>query len=549
MEGSYEDFTRDQRDSLVDVLTWEHPLGPSNAQNIQSDDVVTELLFQRENAIYTELLQQTGIIVGRRGSGKTAFMNQIRHTGQHRYVVFFKAYDLFPELMHAIGEIFGSTPPLPEVVGRLWDIIVWCAIFAELLRPNHSGGRRVADARLRVVRDFANWLELRDDDCPELVAQKVIDHLRDRVARLERPVDSALRLEQALILNQEISYKAAYEAACRILTISRPRRSPAPVLILMDTLERYQDVVSATYAINGLLNYLGSRDFDSRKFVDVRFCLPAELYLDFMDLSSSPIRDFTGQTLLHWSSGDLLRIVAHRIALYLKLHEPSRLTLLLETHDIGHRSGAVAFCEALLPTSIHNSRNEDEPTLAYMLRHTQLLPRHIIDIFNNALRSGISRETGVIGPIAPGNVVNAVLDSEARIAAGIIQAYEHKYPKLRDACAEVIPNLPRAFHDSRLEDVFNRHAKQISGGEYRDFKRMLIEAGVIGKSAGKVTAIYHEAEFEYTTQGKLVVANTDALCLHPLFSTRSRSTTLIGGEDKPIFPRGSDPTVADDHAN
>jgi hypothetical protein len=476
-------------------------------------------------------------------------MNQLRNTGRHRFIVFFKAYDLFPEILHAIGDIFGSVPPFPEVVGRLWDVLVWCAIFVELLRPARPGEKRISDARLRSVRDFANWVGLLDSDCPELIAQKVVDHLRTRTAELGRPVDSGLRLEQALNFSQTISFKAAYNAACSVLAlgVSR-RRGPAPVLVLMDTLEKYQDIVNATYAVNGLLNFLGSRGNDNRNLVDIRFCLPAELYLEFMDLSSNPMRDFAGQTMLHWHAGDLLGVVAHRLALYLRLYEPARLDALLAQHDISHRAGAVNFCQALLPRQVRNSRGEEEPVLAYMLRHTQLLPRHLIDIFNGSLRAGISRATGAIGALEPASIFNAVRECEARIAAGVAQAYEHKYPKLRDVCAESVPNLPRIFDDEKLEQVFVRHARHITGGEYRDFKRMLIEAGVIGKSVGKVTDKYHEAEFEYTTQGKLVVAKADVLCLHPLFSNRfpSAAAASATGEDKPIFPRGSDPGVGGD---
>ena len=91
-------------------LNGRHPLGPGNAQDLQPDGIATDLLFQRENAIYADLLEHTGIIVGRRGAGKTAFINQLRNTGRHRFIVFFKASDFVPEILHAIGDIFGSVP-------------------------------------------------------------------------------------------------------------------------------------------------------------------------------------------------------------------------------------------------------------------------------------------------------------------------------------------------------------------------------------------------------------------------------------------------------
>ena len=253
------------------------------------------------------------------------------------------------------------------------------------------------------------------------------------------------------------------------------------------------------------------------------------------------MKDFSGQTLLTWHAGDLLRIVAHRLALYLGLHEPHRLEANLRQYDITRRAGAVSFCQALLPSHVRGRLGTEEPVLAYMLRHTQLLPRHLIDIFNGTLCQSTNRTNGAIGSLPVAAVVQAVQDCEIRIATGIIQAYEHKYPYLREACGETLPNLPRLFDEGTLHKAFNRYARQIVHGDFRDFVRMLVEAGVIGKSIGKITEKYHEGEFEYTAQGKLILAADDLLCLHPLFSGVYPAASSVRRDEIPIFPRGSSP--------
>ena len=80
--------------------------------------------------------------------------------------------------------------------------------------------------------------------------------------------------------------------------------------------------------------------------------------------------------------------------------------------------------------------------------------------------------TGVTGIVAMqrATVSSNRLAKNMTIATGVAQAYEHKYPKLREVCAEALPNLPRVFDDGTLHKVFNRHAKRLTGGEYREFK-------------------------------------------------------------------------------
>ena len=74
---------------------------------------------------------------------------------------------------------------------------------------------------------------------------------------------------------------------------------------------------------------------------------------------------------------------------------------------------------------------------------------------------------------------------------------------------------------------------------YHQFKRMLIEVGVIGRQTNE-TEHYHEAQFEYTVPGRVVESQADGFCLHPVFSgTYPKSTN--GHQQKKIYPFGCIP--------
>ncbi len=528
-------LTDAERDDLRLVLTVSDPLGPTDARELANIDIAAELLFERQNAIYEELLRRSGIIVGRRGAGKTAFMNQLAVSGQYRYIVIFSAPDIFPTILGSIRGLFGEYPPLVEVTGHLWNILIWCSIFGVVLRESER-----TDARLRAVRDFANQIPFTEYDRAELVISKVIRKILNRIKSEGLSVNSPLELEQALNFGNT-SFTNCLAIAQRVLRNGRRKSDRSPVLVLMDTLEEYrQELSEASHAVSGLLYYLG-RQAENRGLVDVRFCLPVEFYTEWFDLSSNPMKDFSTQTVLHWHAGDLLRVIAHRASLYLQIADRLRYESVMTNFDINSRGGASAFCRSLLPFRLPNLNSVEEPTIAYILRHTQLLPRHVIDIFNRCLASGIDRTTGSLGPISENNIVRAVRECEQRICSDIVSAYKHKYPDFWDLCADVVPNLPRRFEDAELHRAYNRHAKSKRSFQFYEFKRMLLEAGVIGKETGKSTDIYHEAEFEYTVAGRLVLAVDDKLSLHPLFSGAFPAAMNTDREAQPVFPRGSDP--------
>jgi hypothetical protein len=75
--------------------------------------------------------------------------------------------------------------------------------------------------------------------------------------------------------------------------------------------------------------------------------------------------------------------------------------------------------------------------------------------------------------------------------------------------------------------------------EFHDFRRMLVEAGIIGKIVDR-TARYNVGLFEYLLPNRLNLTERDELCIHPIFSGIYRAQRAPGG--LPIYPYGSDPS-------
>ena len=535
---------------LRGVLTIDEPLGPSKAEDLANTPLAGNLLFERQNAIYSALRSRSGILVGRRGSGKTAFLNQLRTAGEFEFLVFINAPNVFPEILRGIRDLFGDKKVVVEVVEKLWDILVWCCVFSELLKKN-------SDARLVYIRDFANRIGFSPENRPEVVILKVVEAIQKRTAG--KLIDTPLRLEVSLDF-EVASFSAACAAATKLLRARKQKTRGAgttgsPVLVLMDTLESYRlgtDLIEA--AIAGLLRYLGQQA-QNRGLMDIRFCLPAEIYEEFHRASTNAMKDFSSQTVLHWHPGDLLAVAAHRLSLYLQLYDPERYDLMNSKFDLNRREGAVGFIHSILPERVINRNGVKEFSLAYILRHTQLLPRHVVEVFNRTLSGIIEPATMHFNAVPQSAIIQGIRNCEPSICRGVAQAYDTDGEQFLSRIWEAIfPELPRRFTDGDLQRVFNIHAKAVlkrlrdegkTGGDldYQAFKQKLVEAGAIGKQI-RETELYYEAEFEYTHPGMMIIATKDLLCTHPLFSGVYPHSPAWQEKHKAVYAVGSDPHIA-----
>src|ERR1051325_11536015 len=64
------------QEELRDYISHDQPFGPIDAEDIQSPDMMEEL-FDQQNRVYRELISRPSIIIGRRGSGKTASLRSL----------------------------------------------------------------------------------------------------------------------------------------------------------------------------------------------------------------------------------------------------------------------------------------------------------------------------------------------------------------------------------------------------------------------------------------------------------------------------------------
>lgn len=509
---------------LAQYLNETQPFGPIDASVIEVEhNEIMHLFFDRQNRIYGALRRRPSIIMGRRGSGKTSYLHSVYLDHDYTHVIELHCARAFSNVIKQIeGRLPGGT--FAESVAELWDILFWCALFARLVEECGS------DSALAPVRDYLAKIGVRGQRNADEVLWTVVDTISEKAGN--RTVGL---IAEILRKTAGISFDQAKEAATAFMKKAKLR-----AILLLDSLDSFAlNMDCVAHTLKGLLKCVGQFNRPGN-VMDVRFCLPAELYHGFMDVSSNPLKDFSNALTLRWHAKELVSIAAHRLAIFLRMHHPDfyRKVRHLNPDD---RAEGVELFYSVFPRTVRNALGVEEQTLPYILRHTQLLPRHLLMYLNTIYRIG-SRNGRSATPVITEDAVRAgVAAKEEELCGEVFSAYSLIYPAARKACERCIPELPFRFKQGKLHEVFNRHGKRAVGDDdYQDFKRMLIEIGALGRVFDE-TDLYVNGLFEYTVPHRLVTSTEDELCFHPVFLKVFSARKPARGETRrTVYPYGTD---------
>lgn len=505
---------------LRPYITKDEPFGPIDSMDIGSEDVAAlELLFEPHNSIYKNLRHRPSIIIGRRGSGKTSYL---------RSVFFDKKYEHYTEIYTArvlsqiakVIQRMSMEAFFPEMVSELWEMVLWVGVFSEI----RNKAILPPDDRY-VVNAYLEMLGIR-------ARENVDSVLSQLAARLDETMDRNPKGGASEILKEFERNKFDH---VRSVVMQSFEKSKIKFVILMDSLDDFQlDIDSVAHSLQGLLKLVGSMN-KPRDIVDIRFCLPAEVYHRFIKISSNPNKDFRRALKLQWTAAELILIGAQRLKFYLEIYYPELLKG-LQPLDVAKRTDALRLFQAVLPERITNQAGFQEDTMSYILRHTQLLPRHFLMLLNSIFKSPGSTQKLNPFPVSEARIINGIRQVEDIIVGEIFGAFKLIYPNAGEACRRCLPKLEHKFKMGDLHRVFTRFGKVVFGDNLFEFQRMLLEIGAVGRVVpGKEKDVYIKGNFEYTISHELAFGEEDELCVHPLFSGIFHG----GSSERPVYPSGS----------
>lgn len=529
-------------EGLRRVLTPQRPFGPIATEDVvDSDRSTVDQLFDRNNRVYHQAVGRSSpaYIIGRKGAGKTAFLMGAALGGRASREVL-QTEAVYHEMLGVLSAP-GTGPEL--FVGQRADI--WTALFEHVavFHAWHSFEGGDPRGRLNVLAGYLGP----SADATVDASQVAVRFLRELRARLAAHPQGGLAEAIDGLSHGRVGFAEA-RAAMRELLADRPR----PLVIVMDNLEElHLRLRELSPVLAGLFRCVGAlvgRNPHNRPY-GVQICLPSELFDRIHQIAAAPEKDLQGGYLkIYWTARELLRLTGTRLQLFLRAHHPEHLEVLRRrAATLDEAEPPIALLRAALPPLVHSGLDIEEDPLAYLLRHTQLLPRHLIQILNSVF----SRQDRGSTPwrVTPAAVLAGTKHAEHLLVSGILTAYQPSFPSAADALRRLTGRLDISFPARTLHKVYNQQGiRKACDLDFDEFLSMLFSLGVLGVRFDR-TGRYNKAHFQYTFDYDLYAQeDSDHLCVHPLFTRyllerslpRLRQTRAHA-----TYPHGCDPRGED----
>ncbi|HEY9643711.1 MAG TPA: hypothetical protein V6C57_24695 [Coleofasciculaceae cyanobacterium] len=443
------------------------------------------------------------LIVGRRGSGKTALSQFFSFQKQLRNTI---AIDVdepvaFEQMLEKVSKLaLQSREVAIPKIAKIWDFLIWLIIFREL---------KDQDIRIRAACIFGDK------------HGKVSNFIRHTLSAL---VNHFLDTEGDLLSELEAILSDERIAAGKAAVLKLAHQKP--VIVAIDTLENYainDDMMMRTTAALIQCSSEFNRDH-ARNGVHLKVFLMAEVFPYLKEeVILNTLKFVRHEIYLHWRPKDLMRLISWRFHHYLRavgqLSEESANIKWDDYNEVREKMWNPYF-----GNSLRNNKGLSERSFPYVLRHTQMRPRQLI-VLCNTIAARAAREK-TFPRFHPETIVKAVAEGECALAEEVFNSYSSVYPKV-GRIVEALSGLPMIFKGNELDKRAPLTASEWPAGEYSPlaFRQMIAELGIVGRVRHiDQKSGFVEADFEYSSKTRLPLMVTDYCVVHPMFYQRLNIT-------------------------
>lgn len=537
----------DGRSALKEVVNSEYPLGPSE----------TESLFHMEQEVFRKLYDETNkvhklaraenpyFIVGRKGAGKTAFLLGAAFSEQAE-LVRIKSEDVYTEVNKLCARFEERNGPVvADALVHVWEVLLYHAAMLQITTSERIPNSPAFQNLWSYVCAFGEPSEIEPDELVASVGALLTETL------VSDPLGLSFREACWSIDPGRGSFAEAAEWTKTILQ----EASSTTVYVVVDNLEdlhrkldEFAEVVTALFR---LVSRSTTGKPETRMPFRIRFAFPAELRPRLRQLAANPEKDFRKPLTIRWTATELIVLVGHRLRTFLDLYFPNapKKLGLPRQHDPSDSAAAETTLRAVLPKKVVNGLGTEEDPVAYLMRHTQLLPRHLIIILNEIMsRAAMGLTPDDIPCATAEQVVEGVDEAENIIVDGILTSYMYEYPEIGDALDMIKNHLNVAESMSDLHTIFNKASVARAGLSFAKFIDACLAVGALGVvNEHDPQGRYVQGDFSYTFVGEVLrpVEDRDELCVHPLFVSRLfgrlKIQELIRDGARAVYPYGSAP--------
>jgi hypothetical protein len=535
---------------LKTALRPEQPFGP-----IASEDLLNrrnrsfEVLYDNTN----ELHHRAGrdfptFIIGRKGAGKTAFLVGAALTSDAD-VILVGSEEVYTEVEKLRQKVTNTVAPVfADTLSHVWGALLYHA--AMLCAANSTKRRNPVD--MRIIRNYLSHY----GEIPTLRADQLMARVGAAMTQavLTAPFDRTLREACESLRNDRGTYSDAKAALRRALLGPDGGNELYVVVDNLEDLHAHIGALKDTLA--GLFRATRTLQYGLDRYpFHVRLAFPAELWRELREIAASPEKDFGSALTIKWTAAELLKLCGNRLRRYLDLYHPYAYVQLglPREHDPRDGAAAAATLRSLLPRSpMVTGLGAEEMPEAYIMRHTQLLPRHLLQLLNaifhrktiEAHERRINQGNISVPMITPRDVLDGVYAAEHRIVEGLLASLPNAYKPVAGALEVLKNRIPNVVQCSDLHAAFNQSGiSKRFHMSYNQFMEAALAIGAFGLVERR-TDRYVVGQFSYTfTQSPNPIEGKDSVCVHPLFMyrlfDRQHIHRLREQKAPPVYPYGS----------
>ncbi|HXH92450.1 MAG TPA: hypothetical protein VNN25_12785 [Thermoanaerobaculia bacterium] len=463
----------------------------------------SEFYFEHSPFNEAALNEKVYLIVGRRGSGKTALSEYFSFQKRIPNPVCIEIHE--PSVYQEVLAALASRAPEARVVAvpaltKVWEFVIWSTIFHSLKTEN-------VDIQLAC-------------EVPTSRLGRVSDVVKTFFEHLTSVFHDGHRGNQASGDFSDLYDEGQLEAnIARVLEFAQERQ----IIVAMDTLEKY-DIreESLMTAMAALVQYASK--FNLRyayRGVHLKLFLSGEVFPYLKEtVLLNPLKNIKHPLYLLWRPKELLQLITWRFWRYLTSSSEVYRARLSDVNWSRHKEVFERMWKPFFGSALENRRGRKERTFVYVLRHTQMRPRQLIFLCNTIANDAILR--GDFPTFSPEGIREAVKKAEADLANEILNSYELTYPSVA-RIVQALLGMPMIFDGSELD----KRAKDTRGewpdGEYSlaNFRQLVAELGIVGRVKDRNDAAgFLDAEFEYSAMERLAISPRDQCAIHPMFYSK-----------------------------
>ena len=461
-------------------------------------DQYSELYFDETPFNDQATAPETYLIIGRRGSGKTALAQYFSFQRALPNAIYI-AVDEPAIYQQVLSDVAAHSSQSREVsipkLEKVWEYVLWCVIFEHI---------RSQSALITAACDMT---------CEERTPSGLVNSIISRLHRFLREDNQELDERLKLLLSEDRVQLAKQET----LRFAQRR----PIIIVLDTLERYDT------RDDGLMNALAALIQCAAKFnisysergIHLKVLMSGEVY-PFLEeqVLQNPSKSVRDSVHLFWRPKDLLRLISWRFYRYLSaqgmLHASSKHSIDWTSHrDVLRKMWIPYFGE-----HVRNRRGVEESTFYYVLRHTQMRPRQLILLCNSIAK--LAHRDGTFPTFRGDHLREGILQLEDDLALEVVNSFSSLYPNVA-RIIDALVGTPLIFKAKELARWAPRTASAWHNSSYSPagFASLASELGIVGK-VNQLTGGVVEAEFEYSLKRRLGISIDDECAIHPMYYSR-----------------------------